>query len=218
MLKKLLIFLLVVALLSAGVLYLIAKSGLSDVPFMTDAFYTPPTPDHEVQPGTGIQEEMQTQLVAALQKKLQADGISDADVSLVFDESTLTSALREAIAQGAEDVFVTERAQVAVVSGGALEFYVPLTSNEGTSALLLRAVPSVTDGGVAFDLTQVQVGQLSLPGWLHGIIQAPMDRLVAQLNTFLADYASVSAITATEGNVYLDGTMTLDLNTLIQSP
>ena len=218
MLKKLLLFLVVVVGLSALALFVVAKTGLAEVPVMTETFYTTPTPDHTVEAGTAIEEEMQTQLVSALQTKLQAGTITDANVSLIFSESTLTAGLREAILQGAQEVFVAERAQVAVVADGAIELYVPLVRNNEASAILLRGVPTVSEGKVEFDITRLQVGQLTWPGWLHAIVQAPVDRLVAQLNTFLEDYASLSAITATEGNVYLDGTMTLDLNTLIEQP
>lgn len=217
MIRKFFVSCVILALIGFGILYLVAKTGLVRVPVFTAMAYALPTPERTVESGTAVEQEMEKQLVATLQSKLSAGTFTDADATLVFSEGTLTTSLRSAIAQGAQEVFVQDSAQVVILQSGEVELYLPFTGNEQNSALLLRVAPTAKDGGLAFDVTRVQVGQLFVPAWLQFAVQWPLDKLVSQLNDFLDAYVSVQNVTLQEGSVTLDGTMTLDLKTLIKT-
>ena len=217
MIRKFFVSCVILALIGFGILYLVAKTGLVRVQVFTAMAYALPTPERTVESGTAVEQEMEKQLVATLQSKLSAGTFTDADATLVFSEGTLTTSLRSAIAQGAQEVFVQDSAQVVILQSGEVELYLPFTGNEQNSALLLRVAPTAKDGGLAFDVTRVQVGQLFVPAWLQFAVQWPLDKLVSQLNDFLDAYVSVQNVTLQEGSVTLDGTMTLDLKTLIKT-
>lgn len=217
MLRKLLVSLIVLSLVGLALLFVVAKTGLVEIPVLSALAYELPQPSRIVNPGTSIEEELQTQLVAALQSKLQNGTISDANVTLIFSEATLTAALRQAIGQGAESIFVKDASQVALLKNGQAEFYLPLVQKADRAVLLVRVAPSVKEGSLALAVTQAQIGQLSFPGFTRSIIQWPLDKLVVQVNEWLKNYASVESITMQEGSVSLDGAMTLDLKSLIKT-
>lgn len=217
MLRKLLVSLIVLSLIGLALLFVVSKTGLVEIPILSALVYQLPQPSRLVSPGTSIEDELQTQLISTLQSKLQNDTISDANVTLIFSEATLTAALRQAIGQGAESIFVKDASQVALLKNGQAEFYLPFVQKAGSSVLLVRVLPSLKEGSLAFSVTQAQIGQLPFPGFTRSIVQWPLDKLVVQVNEWLKNYASVESITMQEGSVSLDGTMTLDLKSLIKT-
>lgn len=216
MLRKFFIFILVVLILSVGVLFLVAKSGLAEVPFLTAQIYDSPSPDHIVLPADSeIGDEIQSQLIDALREKLTADGLTDASVSLTFSEEILTAALRQAIEQWAASTFTMDSSQVAVTEIGSVEIFLSLADNQEGSAIILTTVPTAADGQIIFDIERLRVGELAVPSFLNFLIEAPLRQLTKKLNEYLSEYATLSSISIVERSVVLSGVMTLDLKTLL---
>ncbi len=207
---------LALVLFALGIAYLIARTGLVTIPVVSAVAYQQPTADHVVTASTSVTDELQAQLIAALQTKLNSGTLSDANASLSFTEGSLTTSLREAIKQGAQTVFNADASQVALLADGSVEFFLPLVQNGGVSNILLTVTPSVTDGKIVFAVTRFRVGQLAFPSFMQFLVQWPVDKLVAQLNDFVEKYVALSSIKIEQGIVHVDGTMTLDLKTLLK--
>lgn len=116
-----------------------------------------PEPTRVVEPSDSTLAELQSTITSSVLTSLK-----DGQVTLVLDEATLTTLLRDSLGSG-DEVFQVERVQVAVIED-ALEVYLPMTVNERETALTLSVSPYLSETGeVQIDIVGISLGNLELP-------------------------------------------------------
>ena len=152
-----LIFFLVVALLVA---FGVAKTGLYEIPVLTNWLYHPGEPIRVVQPLIGSDGEQ-------VMRNAMARAEYNAAVNLFsvnLTEQELTTLVVEAAAkQGGESGFEIKLVQMTVSEEGIELFAVsPRSERDVTIKSLIR--PVVTEGKMLLDVRTLEIGALSIPG------------------------------------------------------
>jgi len=212
----LVIVVLILVFLIGFVGYWLALTGLSDVPFFSEQFYTRPEPTHKVQPyGQALDSYISEQLTAEINDRIQATGSPDIErsVSLLLEEGYFTGALRTYT--GEESKLVdSERSQVAALEeDGALEVFLPLAKSEQETAVTFDLLPSVDeDGLLVVELSDLRIGQLTLPNWLsRTFFKRPIDFAINELNKMIGKYAALEEVEVEDNGLNLTGEISADI-------
>lgn len=144
-----LIFFGLLVFFSIMVLAVVAKTGLVNIPIISDLFYKQPAVVRPVSPASVEQSDIESKIGSLLVNR-----------TVEFTEEELTFMFRQVIT-GSEDSYFAPGVQVAV-ENGQLEFFGLLTK-PFTANITLHLRPYLEAGQLKFELTQAQLGSLAMP-------------------------------------------------------
>lgn len=185
-------------LILAGIVWLAyaaALTGIVNVPYLSNKFFTKPAPSHIVAASTA--NDPQQALFDQLKLKTAeqfAQGKDVANVSISYSEGVLTKILQDYINKNGTDY---EAAQFAVTDNGLELFLHKADSNIYITALIM---PTVKDGKLALQLKNLHLGDFALPTSLGNLI---LKWFFAQplnaMNALIKDFGSISGISFSAG-------------------
>lgn len=164
-----LFFLVILILIFLGY-YVLAKSGLKDVAYLTDRFYTEPQPSHLVK-STNLTDQEKDILailqVAAAQKFLQQPNADEFNIILKLTEEQLTELIRDKVAANDSLNEKIDYIQLAVLDDD-LELFIK-SKEPDKWILTLNIKPVVKDGKIDLKVQKFRIGNLRLPNIVGNI-------------------------------------------------
>lgn len=144
--------------------YLVARSGLVEVPWLSDRVVHERAPERVVAAASVGSIE---QLLAPKLRALAASGGASAFPSLTFSEEELTALLRLALAGGGSSFSAQAATAQVAIDRGAVELSGRIAGLGGRATTIrIRGVPSIRDGKLDVELSDVVVGNLGIPRFL----------------------------------------------------
>ena len=187
-----------VALLSAASVA-VAKTGLVEIPVLTNAFYEAPKPVREVSTLLGYSS---SDILSTLTARAQYSPVTGTIHTFVVEEefsTLLSNALKEA--DGLP--FEVRRFQVAV-ERKHMELFVIAATDARDVGVVIDVVPRVVGGQLDLEIERVQVGALQAPQFLVRSLLAIVDRfLVQSVNASLVEVGQLTKIQLEEGRFTL---------------
>jgi hypothetical protein len=181
----------------------ISRTGLVRVPVFSLGFEAP-EPTRIVEP-TNFTESLEDIFTESLKASL-----TTGELTLSLTDSMLTSLLRETFENEEVPEFLDPTsAQVAALSDGSLELYVPLQNKELKTAAIIQVIPSIDSNGQAVvEIERLSIGKLNAPGVSHS----------AELEVFVSDFIDgmlqesqemgrIKSIKVEEGVLHISGEM-----------
>lgn len=166
----LLIFFAVILIILGGAAWLLAQTGLVEVPFFS-RFYHEPEPSRQVGfNGKGISFEDKLGEALAEQLLQNKKQLSESiPLEIILTEGELTYLLRQ-LASGGEQIKFTD-SQIAVEPSGA-ELYtgVHLADKNLSTVITIYFIPQVAHGKIDLELKKVKLGNLPLPAVLGNLL------------------------------------------------
>ncbi len=196
--------------------FVVARTGLVEVPVFSLVFYEPPEPARLVTEESLPVEEMLEQTISKiLTERLIASGGADFDRNLSVDitEAALTATLKQTLEEN-QRFFTPVGAQVAIIdSTDTFEIFLPLANNEMQSALVASIAPTLDEGGmVEAKITDFYVGQLRIPNWFVNLsLQKPLVLAANELNRTIGRYAVLQKLDIHSGFATLTGTISAEI-------
>ncbi|MBD3359364.1 MAG: hypothetical protein GF365_01485 [Candidatus Buchananbacteria bacterium] len=202
----LILFLIIILAISLIGAYVLAKSGLKEVPFLTANFYHEPEPARLVEADNV--SEADKDILARLEKSVSQElvaqqQINELTVSLDLSEEVLSAVLRDKIKEKASLAEKIEYAQIAILPDN-LEVFI---ENKDPSNLIitLNIKPTIKDGKADLEIVNFKIGDLTLPNFIGNISFG----FIAEksLNNFLnvtAKYGQIQNINLMNGNLILE--------------
>lgn len=169
------IYLLLLLSVPALLLYLVARSGLVEVPWLSAHVVHERAPERVV---TAAPIGSMEQLLASKLRAIAVPAGSSAPPPMTFTEGELTALLRAALAEsGSSFAAHGATAQVAIDHGGLeLDGRIAVFGGSPTT-VQVRGVPSIQGGRFAVDLSDVVVGNLGIPRFVaQTIVRSLIDQ------------------------------------------
>jgi hypothetical protein len=133
-------------------LWVLAATGVMDVPAVSAWAYEPPVPTREVGRGIPLETVLRQQSLAS---------------SAVVTEETLTTELRDALQTSGQTFADADGAKSAVLGADGIELFLPLLDNESGSALVVGLRLSAEDGTLRASADRVVLGSWSVGSGLR---------------------------------------------------
>lgn len=141
--------------------YLVARTGIVEVPFLGGRVAHERLPSRTV---VAASVDVGQLFTAKLRAVLPSGGAIPEQVTITLTESELTGLLRSALVADARASAVTrDTAQVAVAADGVEIFARVAGYGNRETTVLLRGVPSLQEGKLAAEFRAVAVGNLGVP-------------------------------------------------------
>lgn len=166
--------------------FVVAKTGLVEIPVVSRFYHEPQPMRFTVPASTPIVDTLELQLSQAA--RAVVGGTVPAEITITLSESDLTRGLQDLAGAGAVGGLEFSNAQVAF-SDGKAELFVRVKRSERTAPLRLRLVPALERKPIPLRVEKAYIGEL--PVW-HRIIDALFNQA---LKTQLAGTPFASAIT-----------------------
>ncbi len=186
------LFLVIIFLLTVGTgIWVIARSGFGQVPFISDVVYHVPTPSALVEPKPDQVEQLSARLEA------QAKDFSGGTVELTLSQEELTALIRQKVPS----------ATVSVREGlvdyfGPIEF--PQFGKQIKLYLTVSLSPEVEQGRLHLILKKLTVGQLGIPAGLLNQISKLLQKNLVDTNELIKQI-TIESVTVSSGEITLRG-------------
>jgi hypothetical protein len=146
--------------------YILAKTGLAEVPYFTEKFFKVPEPVYvvEVDAKTVTDQVFINEIIKQTSGAF-ARGETSAQVTLNFTEEYLTARLNEILVESDKPSF--EFAQ-ASIDGSKVEVF--LHKKDSRVYITADIVPEFADGKIKFDLRKLKLGNSNMPTGLGNLI------------------------------------------------
>lgn len=210
---SLLILLLIVSV-CVWVGWLLAATGLVEVPLLTSLAYDAPKPIHPVEAGTPVEVFVEEQLKSEITSRLQSGSgeLQDRSVSLVISEEAFTATLRSFVEESGIALLDGSETQLALDPNIGAELFVPLKNNPRASAVIVTMEVGVVDGDITITPTHLRVGSLELPRFVVTKLLNPLlQQEVVKLNDGLTGYADIDSVVGTAGEMTLTGRLSVEI-------
>lgn len=165
----------VVTLLSSGgyVAWVLAATGIVEVPVLSGWVYEAPEPTRIVAPGLSLE--------AFAKGGTFRGAVAD------IPETTLTTMARDALATNGQTWFDEHGAQAARMDGGkGIELFLPMRDNARESAVVARLDVSSDSGAVVMKVLDAKIGSWNVPAWaVTSIISPALAPAIAAINESL---------------------------------
>lgn len=180
--------------------WVLASTGLVNVPVLTGLAYRKPEPSAVVEPGVPFEAFLSVRL-------LEPDSLGAQDAAgpfvLSIPESTLTASVRDALSSSGQTFFDDRTAQASVTAARGVELYLPLVDNARETAVLVRLHVSAKDGALAVSVEDASVGSWAVWGAMRsGILEPAISAGLDRANQAVAD-AGVSVTDVLEQDGFL---------------
>lgn len=180
------------------ILTLLARTGITDVPFLTERLYDPVRSVRDVTPLAGSNVDDIMQIFGARSSFDFSSGV----VSSYLTENEVTTILRDGIAEAGDSLpFPVEGPQVAIEQNSAeIFFIVPSDANDIPVKVSFR--PEVEGGEIGVDLQDAVIGSYEIPKWIMERLFEPISRqLLGSVSKGLGEVGSIEGIRFEEGTV-----------------
>jgi hypothetical protein len=179
---------------------MVAKSGLVEVPLLTNWQYRPAEYTRRVVPLVGSNTEQIMRSVAA---KATFD-VSTSSIMLSMSEGQLTNLIMAAVHDAGDSLpFKISSIQAAILPG-TIEIYAVIPRPERFVTAVIRFALAVTDGKIEVRAQQLQIGALQAPKALADMVTPVLSR---GLNDLLTQSASgvgqISEISLQDGRMVI---------------
>jgi hypothetical protein len=171
--------------------YVLALSGLWQIPFFSDNFYQEPTPYRLVNKSEFNNKQFISRIENALQTEARVQKKTDnLQVNINLNDEEMTSLLREQA--GISDLKgKIEFLQINAMEDG-LEIFIK-TKSPRNFILTLKVRPEIKDNKLRLKVEKLKIGQLSLP---HFIGQILIENITQEiLNNLLSASGKIGTIT-----------------------
>lgn len=209
----------VVAVIVLGMIalgWVIAATGLVNIPVISRFAYEEPEPIRYVSAGTPLESYIETSLQNQIADRVRAGGgeLQDMSLELVIPETSFTTSFRNALTEQSEAdmMFEMKNAQVAFDEERKLEFFFPLKDNEQNSALRLYLVPSVQDGDLKINATDMYLGSLRIPGPLTELfVDQSLQKNTETIADAIRTYVALKEIDVRDKNMLIRGDISAEI-------
>jgi hypothetical protein len=145
--------------------YILAKSGLKEVPLFSKWFYQEPQPAYLVE----VDKNIGTDIWSIIKKNASTEALlqqKNENIKFTFDlsDAQLTQLVREKINEEASLKKKIDFFQIAVLPDN-LEVFIQ-TKEPKQLYVILNILPKVKDGKINFEVNKFRLGNLSLPNFL----------------------------------------------------
>lgn len=157
---------------------LVARSGLAQVPLLSDWLYEPSVPVRVVRPLVGSDSTAVFGQVAA--GATYEPAVDELRVGM--DEQQVTTVIREAMNDASAEgklPFPVKDAQIAVTAEG-MELFARIPRERRDATVLLRFTAAVERGKIRLDPTQLRLGALELPKSFASVVLGPAGSTVSE--------------------------------------
>jgi hypothetical protein len=194
--------------------WIIAATGLVEVPVFTRFAYQTPVPAHEVQAGTSVETLIQETFSTLLTERLYEGGgtIEDTVIDLSIPEESLTTSIRNLLEETDVPFVDPGGVQVAVGPEFGIEVFAPVMDSDLGTAMIVQFDLMAVDGNIVISPKTVDLGSLSIPAFiLTGLFELLIKKELIGLNDRLSGYASVDSITTEQGELILSGEISVEI-------
>jgi len=183
---------------------IVAKTGLVEVPVLTDWQYHPAIYSRHVEPLVGSNTEQIMKSVAAR----AAFEPASSSISLSMSEEQLTTLAMAGLREAASALPVKISSIQAAILPGSIEVYVVIPRPERFVTATVRFAPAMVEGKVDLQVQQVLVGSYELPKSLVDMFTPTLSK---SINDLLAQ--SVGGAGEISDIILQDGRMTIKVHT-----
>lgn len=184
----LLFFILVLFFLTAASAYLLAQSGLINVPYFTEHFYHEPQPSYLINTEniTASEKDLSGMIERAVRAEaLKQKKTENLKVTFELNEAQITALLRDQIKANQEFERKIEYLQVAIMQD-YLELFVKF--KEPKLFATLKILPQIKNNNFNFKVIEFKIGNLKLPRFLGSLgLTYLLEKSLNQLLKSLAD-------------------------------
>ncbi|MFA6131787.1 MAG: hypothetical protein WC702_01800 [Patescibacteria group bacterium] len=209
------LFLFLILLLAVvGLAWIVAASGLINVPVLSSLAYKTPAPLHVVAAGAPLETYISETFGAVLTERLQsgAGSLADRSVELSLSENSITTSFRTLLKDNNLSFFSGNLAQVAIDERQGVEIFLPIAGQSNGNALRFIVIPAAKDGLVVAEDIKIKIGNLSIPSFLTNIILKPIiNNGLSYLNQEIGRYALIDRLETTTGFLKVFGTLTVEI-------
>ncbi len=179
----------------------VARTGLVRVPVFSLGFEAP-------EPSRVVEVTDASESIEDILTKSLTSSIASGNLTLTLTDSMLTSLLRTSFENEEVPEFLDPtRAQVAALSDGSLELYIPLQNQDLKTAAIIQVVPSIgSDGQATVEIERLSIGKLNAPGISNsGELELFVEGFLDDLLDDAQDVGKVKSIKVEEGVVHISG-------------
>lgn len=171
--------------------YVLAKSGLVQIPVFTGYFYSRQSFNHEVKSVNIDQNALLKRLATiASQEALKQKTTQDVAISADLSEGELTGLLNNIKQNNEKLKSKIEFWQLGVVDD-SLEFYM-VTKNYRNAVITINFKPEVKDGKLKFNVNNFKLGALTLPDFFGNLLIESIGGNV--VNGFIGSVSSLAQL------------------------
>ena len=190
-------------------LWVVAATGLVEIPLMTRFAFTPPQPSHTVEivsasPEAWIEREVLNQVSYRLTSSIKP---FDSEVSLTVPEGILTNLLRSSsvLIEDENVAIAPGEGQVAVVDE-ELEIFVPIKNTE--TAITLALVPSIENDELSILVESLYIGSLHIPKFIvKYLVNSALELGTDKISESIDNLITMSELRVTEKGLLIRGTI-----------
>lgn len=165
----LIIFVFILLVLGAGAGFVMAKSGLWQVPVFTGYFYREPVPVYQVKSSEFNDNSLINRIKAvAATEAIKQRKSSNLAISFELSEEELSALLRTQLLKNKSWTEQINYLQIAL-SPEQAQLFVKANNPKGL-IVILDFKPGVTDGKLNFQVKSFKVGDLELPGFFGNLL------------------------------------------------
>ncbi|MFH2062528.1 MAG: hypothetical protein ABIJ46_00020 [bacterium] len=185
-----------------GLATLAARSGLAEVPVLTDWLYHPEPPRKVVRPIEGMDTNSLLTVVASRITRDPVTGI----MRLSLTEQELTTLLSSAVDSAAADdpslSSAVSTVQASFGDDGAVDLYVVTGSDYGGVPISARVRPDVVDSRLTLQAEDLTVGSMVLPDFLADMmVKSVLSRMDQAVTGLLGDSGRLESVGVEAGRL-----------------
>lgn len=186
----------------------IASTGLVSMPVLSALAFKQPEPTRVVEPGVSAETYMEEWFTTMLTTRLVQGGgiIQDRSFSIELPETVLTASLRNLLAGSQMQMIQHEGVQLLIEPEQTMELFVPLEVNGNTTAAKIELTLDVTNGAVAVQPEEIQLGSYRVPTFVVTAFLLPtIERELQDMNAQLGGYVEITTLSTQQGELLLGG-------------
>jgi len=192
-------FVLLFGLIGGYAVYLVAATGLVDVPKISAWAFHEPKPDHEVAPSTSFDTWFSNYLVGSVSTNAASR------TSVTIPEDVLTGLIRQGAGVSMSPSVDLSKSQIAAV-GEDLEIFLPFKE----TAMVWRVRPKLEEGLLVLETEALRVGGSPVPRVFARTFLDRAARLaLSNVQDEVAAYANLSGVRVTPEGLVLEGELEL---------
>jgi|GEM_PF-1926558 len=200
------ILLLLILILGTSGAYVLAKSGLRQIPFFTEKFYQEPSPTYVVRQkelagaGQDVLETIRKDIVA---EALKQQKIENFKVTIRLADDQITAWLQDKVKADQNLSKKINYIQLAVLPDN-LELFAK-TSIFSNLIVTLNIKPQVKAGKVVLNIVGFKIGALPMPAWLGNLIFAYLtEKSINGILGAASQYGQLDKIDLAQGVISID--------------
>lgn len=151
-------------------LWVLASTGLISIPVFSSWAFEMPSPLREVSSNVNFQEYISQTLDNVITRRMQSKSgfLQNRSMQVVLPEDILSKGFRSFLQTQAQISFAEpQQSQLVIEQTGMVEVFLPVKYHKQKSAVKLWVYPSLQEGKISFDLTDMWIGSWHVPGWLR---------------------------------------------------